>query len=193
MQQSNATFQKQLAFGQIAETYIALWLRRCKGYSILPVYEKEIQNGKGPRFFTPERELVAPDMLVMRAGEIRWIEAKHKTVFSWYGKGGYWETGIDLHHYKQYLAVAEQHPWKVWLLFLHQSDCPDPRDIERWSAPPRCPTGLYGGSLDYLKTRISHTDPRWGRSGMVYWAHQTLKPLATLDEVRAAYAQDTVL
>jgi len=187
------TFEQRLAFGQIAETYIALWLRRVRGYSILPIYEKEIDNGKGPRFFTPNNELVAPDMLVMKGDKMMWIEAKRKTVFSWYGIGGYWETGIDLHHYQQYQCIAANYPWPVWLLFLHESDQTDARDIHRWDAPATCPAGLYGGSLKHLQENESHRDSRWGRSGMVYWAHNKLTQLATLDEVKAAYHRDPVL
>lgn len=180
------SFDQRLAFGKIAESHIATWLRRARGWSVLPVYEQELAEGKGPQFFTPDSEVVAPDMLAMKGDQVRWIEAKRKTVFSWRGVGGYWETGIDLRHYHEYLRVADLHPWSVWLLFLHESSRTDPRDVERWGAPATCPTGLYGGTIAYLRDHESHTDPRWGRTGMVYWKHETLKQLATLDEVRAA-------
>ena len=42
----STAFQQQpkYAFGKIAETYIAIWLRRERGFSILPIYEKEIDG-----------------------------------------------------------------------------------------------------------------------------------------------------
>ena len=178
----------EYAFGKIAETYIALWLRRRRGYSILPIYEKEIDDGKGPRFFTPNSELVAPDMLVMKGTDVRWIEAKHKDVFSWYWKGDYWVTGIDRHHYHQYCKIADHYPWHVWLLFLHEND----RTLKR-NEPWPCPTGLFGGTLPFLRRHTSHESDRHGTSGMVYWAHNTLTQLATLEEVKSAYHADPIL
>lgn len=176
-------FRQQLAVGQIGESQIAAWLR-ARGYSVLPVYETEINTGKGPRLFTPHGESIAPDMLVMRGTDIRWIEAKHKTVFSWWRIGACWETGIDIRHYEEYLSIDAQHPYPVWLLFLHTSSVPDARDMPY--CPPACPIGLFGGRLSRLRTLVSHTSDRHGKSGMVYWKHTDLQLIAALDEVIAA-------
>ncbi len=179
------TFAEQLAFGQIAESAIARWLRRAYGCSVLPVYETELDTGKGPRFFTPDEEIVAPDMLVLKNGRVFWIEAKHKDVFSWHRLTRRWVTGIDLHHYHQYLRIAEGFPYPVFLLFLHRRDeAADRRPDEPWP----CPTGLFGQELRWLSRRENHRSAQWGRHGMVYWAHDTLRRFATLDEVRAAGA-----
>ncbi len=175
-------FQQQLAFGKVAETHIATWLRRVRGYDILPVYEQEMETGKGPRLFTIDDEIVAPDMLALRDEHIMWIEAKHKSVFSWHSITQRWVTGIDLRHYGDYQRIAQRYPWPVWILFLHRSSHTDQKDL-RWGAPPICPTGLFGGSLPYLSQRESHRSDKWGRSGMVYWAHETITRLATIEEV----------
>lgn len=176
------SFSEQLAFGQIAESQIAQWLRRVHGCAILPVYEKEIATGKGPRFFAPDTEIVAPDMLVLKHDKVFWVEAKHKGVFSWHRLSGRWVTGIDLHHYQQYLALAEGYPYPVWLLFLHERDSAvERRPHEPWP----CPTGLYGGELRALAARENHRSDEWGRHGMVYWAHDQLRQYATLAEIRA--------
>lgn len=172
------TFEDKLAYGQMGESAIARWLKS-RGNNVLPVYEKEIDTGKGPRFFTPAGQLVAPDMFVMPA--MRWIEAKHKTVCTWYRKGQYWCTGIDLHHYSQYRQVQETSRQPVWLLFLHRSAQPDARDVEH-GCPIRCPVGLYGQQLNHLIRHESHQHSNWGRHGMVYWAIDTLKRLADLEE-----------
>lgn len=178
-------FADKLAFGRVAEGQIATWLRQRRDYHVLPVYEIEIPTGKGPRFLTPSAELVAPDILAMRGDDVRWIEAKHKDVWSWYRIGGYWTTGIDLHHYLQYIEVSKTVKYPIWLLFLHRSATPDMRDIP-YCGGRLCPTGLFAGRIDRLVTRESHRSDRWGASGMVYWAHSAFQQLATLEEIETA-------
>ena len=175
----NQAFDQNLAHGQLGESIIARWCI-ARGNSVLPVYEKEIDTGKGPRFFTSQGQVVAPDMFLMPA--MKWVEAKHKTVCSWYRKGGYWCTGIDLNHYSGYQQVQTISRQPVWLLFLHRSYMPDPRDIQH-GCPPRCPVGLYGGSLAHLVRHESHRHENWGRYGMVYWDIETLTRFATLEEI----------
>jgi hypothetical protein len=152
-----------------------------RGSSILPVYEKEIDTGKGPRLFTPDGQLVAPDMFVMPS--MHWIEAKHKSVFTWHRKSSRWVTGIDLNHYADYQRVAEITHRPVWLLFLHASDKPHRADLDH-GCPPVCPTGLFGQSLKHLIRHENHRHENWGRHGMVYWAHSVLKKLAEADELQ---------
>lgn len=176
---TNSLFKERLAFGQIAESWIATWLRRRCHYSILPIYEKEISNGKGPRFWTPAETLIAPDMLAMRPDSIKWIEAKHKTVFTWHRITKRWTTGIDLKHYRDYLRVASTSPWPVWLLFLHSKS-------ETQEGSGRCPVGLFGGEILLLAKRENHRSEKWGKGGMVYWAHESLTLLASLEEVATA-------
>ena len=96
------SFGSNLAFGQIAETAISKWFIK-RGYLVLPVYEKEIDTGKGPRVFSTEGEYVAPDLFVIKnERQFYWIEAKHKTVFTWHRITGKWTTGIDRNHYHSY-------------------------------------------------------------------------------------------
>lgn len=183
-------FQKQLAFGQLAETDIARWLL-AQGRTLLPIYDIEYPTGKGPRLFTKGRQIVAPDLLVWGPKGLCWIEAKHKTVFSWHGTTRRWTTGIDKRHWNEYLHVRDRLSIPVWLLFLHSQSTPDRKDIARFlSCPPSCPVGLFGEEISTLKHTINHhcaASPSgnggWGRSGMVYWAHETLRLLASLEEV----------
>lgn len=165
--------------GRVGESLIACWLRS-RGFTISPVYEKEIDEGKGPRLFTPGRNLIAPDMLAFKPREqhvIRWIEAKQKTVFSWYRKTGSWETGIDLKHYLDYCQIADSFSYPIWLLFLH-TDTHGPMP-----GPYPCPTGLFGNDLRFLRRNESH---RWHNPPMVYWGIETLFKIATLEQVRDA-------
>lgn len=177
-------FQRQLAWGQLAETSIARWLRS-RGNVILPIYDIEIETGKGPRLFLPGgRELAAPDFVVWAArGGAYWCETKHKSVFTWYRKRQQWETGIDAHHWRQYLQVSNATSLPVWLLFLHVSATPDARDVQH-GCPATCPTGLFGQVAEQLRTSVSHESDRHGRHGMVYWPETALRKFATLHELQ---------
>jgi len=173
------TFEQKLAFGKAGENLIANWLKR-RGYSVLPVYEKEIGEGKGPQVFTASGDFIAPDLLVFGRDSARvwWIEAKHKSAFTWHRVTSRWVTGIDLKHYQNYLTVQKLSPWPVWLLFLQ-------RDGQAKDTPPGRvgPTGLYGGSLTHLQDCENHRHGNWGNGGMVYWAVGVLTEIADLEQV----------
>jgi len=179
-------FDHTLKFGKVAEGRIALYMRQ-RGFSVLPVYEIEKGQGKGPQVFTPTRGLIAPDMFVFK-DKAYWVEAKHKTVFTWHYVTQCWTTGVDLRHYEDYLHVDEATPCPVWLTFLHSQSEPDQRDIEH-GCPTECPTGLYGNRLSYLRRHEHHRSPAgngnggWGRSGMVYWEEADLYLIAPLCRV----------
>lgn len=176
-------FEESLRFGQIGEGVIARWLRVCRGASVLPVYEKQINTGKGPRFYLPQGELIAPDMLVMTAKGVSWMDAKRKRHFTWHDKTRTWQTGIDLRHYGDYLQLADHSPWPVWLLFLHEDDSPERRYP---SMPSRCPTGLFGGDLKRLAECEDHRDrfvnDNRQTKPMVYWRVGDLHQFAKLED-----------
>lgn len=117
-----------------------------------------------------------------------WCEAKRKSRFAWYRNYERWQTGIDLNHWKHYQAVAKATGFGVYLFFLHDCSTPSAGDLGHGSEPT-CPTGLFGGSLDYLANNISQTIGRsgpcggHGRHGMVYWAHDSLTLHGELEEV----------
>ena len=177
------TFATTLPFGQIGEGYIATWLRG-RGWNVLPVYEKEIDNGKGPRLFMAKSsgptQLIAPDMLALKDGKFMWVEAKRKTRFSWYGKGGYWVTGIDKRHYDDYCAVFKTTKIQLWIMFLHSESHTWPEDVRKWHAPETCPVGLFGNTIDCLMNTASHVSHNYGTSGMIYWNISALRALAPL-------------
>ncbi len=171
------TFHRQLQFGQAGESAIAHWFRN-RGFNVLPVYEKIVDTGKGPQLFLSGGEsLIAPDMLVFKPGCMYWIEAKHKTAFTWYRVGGRWTTGIDLRHYLDYLKVDDNTEFDVWLLFLHRGGKAKDNPFED------SPAGLYGNTLEYLRHHEDHRSDNWGKSGMVYWGIQDLRKIAALEEV----------
>lgn len=170
------SFQAKLKIGQAGESAISRWFQG-RGFAVMPVYEKLIDTGKGPQLFLPnDRRLVAPDMFVFGDGKAWWIEAKHKTAFTWHRKSQRWVTGIDLRHYEDYLIVDSCTPWPVWLLFLQ-------RGGQAKDSPAESPSGLYGNRLDYLRQHESHRHDNWGPSGMVYWSIDRLKLMAPLSDV----------
>ncbi len=166
------SFSDTLKQGQLGESLIALWLRR-QGWHILPAYEKQIDNGKGPRLFMAVDaafdQLITPDLFCIKGREFRWLEAKHKTRFSWYGKGKYFVTGVDLRHFEHYCHVRDEVGLPVYLMFLHTDNRTWPADVERWGAPDWCDTGLWGGDIDNLRTEYSHKSQDYGPTGMIYW------------------------
>lgn len=163
--------------GIAGESLIARWLLS-RGNRILPAYEKILDDRKGPRLYTPIQTLIAPDLLVFNASRVVWVEAKHKTAFSYHRLTGDWVTGIDLRHYQDYCRVADETPWPVWLFFLHEGG------YGVGNPTKESPSGLFGNALSHLRKYEHHRHEHfnYGRGG-VFWSIDTLRQLATLDEV----------
>lgn len=163
-------FKEKLEEGKVGESQIAQWLKS-RGHNILPVYDIEKNQHAGPAVYTSSGEMIiAPDMLVFGNGETIWIEAKHKNAFTWHRNTQKYTTGIDIHHYYQYMKIMSLVDWPVWLLFLHRNGCAKDSDPG--------PSGLFGQSLKYLIHNENHRSEKWGKHGMVYWAVDKLKHLA---------------
>lgn len=179
-------FKQKLAQGKTGESLIATWLRR-RGRFVMPVYEIELGQGKGPGLYRPIKagivpcELIAPDLLTFNGdGNACWIEAKHKSAFTPHRiSGGTLTTGIDLRHYFDYCSLADESPWPVWLLFLHRGGFAS-------NCPLNTPTGLFGNDLKYLRRHEHHRHANGGSAGMVYWAIDDLKKLAEISEIETA-------
>jgi len=181
---SNHNFDEMLPFGQMGESLIAKYLRKL-GYIILPAYEKEIDNGKGPRIFLPYgypvKELITPDMLARREKRTLWVEAKHKSAATFYRKKQRWQTGIDKRHWFDYLQVEKVTGWPVQVVFLQRLSIIT-------NAPPNvepCPTGLYTCRITCtISDEGYYIDRLSGRRyEMVYWAVKDLRKIASLEEV----------
>ena len=170
-------FKKQLHIGKIGESIIAEWLKH-RGYNVLPVYEKEISEGKGPTLFTfDNKDIICPDIFVFNGETAFWVEAKHKSAFSWHRITKRWVTGIDLKHYYDYLEIANKYSsWPVFLLFLHRDGTAKDTPIGMIS-----PTGLYGEDILILSGKENHRHENHGKTGMVYWAISSLNKYAHLE------------
>jgi len=179
-------FAATLQRGLLGESLISRWLIR-RGCVVVPAYSVEVGTGKGPRVFAPQGPLVAPDLAVFKAGRVSWIEAKHKTAFSWRRShpGPRWETGIDLPHWLDYGRVAGATHTPLWLLFLHRDASPCSCDSRHVDGGARSPVGLFGISVG-LASRRARIDKRpqpHARRGMAYWGVDDLTLLADIAEV----------
>ena len=151
--------------GRAGELTIVDWLSD-QGYRLLPIFENLLAQGKGPRTMDLFGETVTPDILSFRGGEMRWFEVKTKSRFTWYGRGGYWTTGLDERYYDHYRRVEMEWEIKVTLIFLHVLSDTWLPDMLKWGAPVSCPTGIY---MADMKTPIDHFGSSKGTK-MVYFA-----------------------
>jgi hypothetical protein len=176
------SFQVKLSQGKIGESLISRWLQS-RGNMVFPAYQVEKDSGKGPQLFTAAGNFVLPDMMAfLQDGRFLWVEAKHKTCFTWHRKTGQWVTGVDLRHYKEYQKVTEKTNLPVWIVFWHPKSTPSQDDLKN-GAPENCPTGLFGNDLASLAANENHRSDKWGADGMVYWAQNKLKHLALVEDV----------
>ncbi len=181
-----ADFATNLARGLLGESLIAQWLIG-RGAVVVPAYEVEIGSGKGPRVFAADGPLVAPDLGVIRGGRFFWVEAKHKSVFSWRRQppGPRWETGIDLPHWLDYCRVAAVTGLPVWLMFLHRESAAAAGDRSHLGPGAACPVGLFGISIKHAErtARLDRVSRRHAHRGMAYWGLHDLRLLAPLSDV----------
>lgn len=173
------SFNDSLLIGKTSESRIAKWLNK-RGHNVLPVYELSEQKFKGPQLFTPDSQIIVPDMFVFKGDKAIWVEAKHKSAFTWHRITSRWTTGIDIRVYKEYLKIAEQTPFPVWLLFLQLGG-------QAKDSPADSPTGLFGNELSYLSKYPNHEHENGGKGGMVYWTiedtEKNIKGLVKLAEL----------
>lgn len=177
------SFRETLAFGQAGEKTVSEWLQ-ARGHAVFPAYEKEGGDFKGPQLFAASGDLVLPDLLAFKSGTAIWFEVKRKTCFTWHRISRQWVTGIDLHHYQQYQKVSARTCLPVWLVFFHPQAQPNARDVTH-GCPKFCPTGLFGNDISVLAACENHRHENWGRHGMVYWAHSSLRLIAKAEELAA--------
>lgn len=170
------TFRESLDRGLAGESRIARFLVS-RGNAVLPIEVPESPH-KGPRIWTAGGRVVSPDMLVFNRAKntTLWVEAKTKSAFTWHHKRQKFQTGINRHHYNEYLRVREESGWEVWLLFLHEKghlakDTPDGMVS---------PHGLFCGEVSNLQSRVDHVDLVHGTE-LVFWNHEALTHLA--DEI----------
>jgi len=150
---------------------------------VFPAYEIVEPEYKGPRIFSVEGDLVAPDLFLFNRERAFFAEVKSKAAFTWHRLTRSYQDGIDRRHWMDYLKLRHRMPWPLWLLFLHAPGG-EAKDNPKGMIPP---SGLFGGEVLPLARCIDHESDRWGSGGMVYWRCEDLmiagKPFATYEEV----------
>jgi hypothetical protein len=162
-------FKDSLKTGKVGESQIADWAKN-QGFHVLPIYEVAEGQYRGPVLFLNNGEsLIAPDMLLFKDGDFRFVEAKYKN-------SGRWQTGIDGDHFYNYLTLKNTLGVHIWILFLHRGGTA----IGMESSPTQgeSPSGLFGNEIDFLSKNIHHIDGKRGKRGMVYWNMESLQKLA---------------
>lgn len=171
------TFSEKLERELMGESAVSRWLI-AKGWTVLPAYEVEVGRGKGPRLFTGDGQLIAPDLLIFNERKVMWCEAKTKSSFTWHRKSASWQTGIDGRHWRDYVEVASRTPFPVWLLFLQR-----PGGMEKETPEGmRSPSWLYGNTIESLQGAIDHEFEDVGSGGMVYWRIDALQRIAGYED-----------
>lgn len=138
-------FDEQLAMGRGREADWRSFLAEKRGLHVVDVAKPsdDTRHG-GPRVRVRGGYLVAPDVLAVDAdGKALWFEVKAKSVPSYRYSGRHrgWWHGVDLHHWRHYLQLAERAP--VFLVTCEQMTLPRPG-----FAPPPAPR-LPNGKLDH--------------------------------------------
>jgi hypothetical protein len=159
-------FNERLTLGHVVESKIAKWLI-ARGCHVLPAYQIIEQKANGPQLFSKAGNFVTPDMFVFSKSGALWIEAKHKTAFTYHRITGRFVTGIDLNHWRDYLEVKRLTSVECWLMFNHLGGTAK-------DSPPS-PSGLFTGEIGELSKCVNHTHANWGKHGMIYWAIHSLK------------------
>jgi len=162
MPHSVATFPDRLRFGNGLEERVADGLR-AEGWAVYKTYETG-----GAELLSDDRVICLPDILAFKDGRRIWVEVKNKTVTSWRGVTGKWQTAIDVKYWLDYLETERVTGIPVWLYFFHNNPQARPADISVHGAPARCPTGLWRARISRLVGCISH---EWTVDGvpMIYW------------------------
>lgn len=110
-----------------------------------------------------EREIVLPDLQVMRPGESAvWLEVKYKSTCGWLEHRNIRTTGVDRPNWVHYCEVERLTGYPVWIAFCHREQ--DDVRLARASDDKGFP-GVGAGS------------------GMRYWSWDELRSIATFTEI----------
>ena len=167
-------FVDRLRRGQVGEGVVSHWARRL-GFSVIPLGDLPPSAHGGPRLPAPgARELLSPDLLLIRDGAPLFLEVKRKARFSLHQATGDLVTGIEARALDGYREVARVTGVPTFLGFWHGD------------SHPAC---FIGGEIDYLAHRVHH-EHDFRNGTMLYWARDALKDLARHPAFRPAYEDD---
>ena len=165
-------FNDSLKFGLGGERIVAE-IMRARGWTVVQVGGQHGEY-KGPRIELPlGLELVSPDLIVIKNGIVRWIEVKRKTQFSYHRNSEAITTGIDLHHWNEYLQNDTYGSFPMWLFFVHEFSSVAGVPAGTITETPKA--GVYLQSVSWLSKNSSHTSMKFGGHGGIFWDIKALK------------------
>jgi hypothetical protein len=157
MEQKQASFETQLAFGQEGEHEVAQWLIG-SGVTVLPLYQFE--SDKAPVFISIFGKAISPDLICF--GKKAFM-AEVKTKNQWVVYGDRIETGFNLRHYNEYKSIQDLTNTEVFVFFNQKK---------------KEPLGIYYAKLDAY-TRIWNGQAKGKRvyNEMVFYSIDVLKKI----------------
>lgn len=173
MRNDDLDFLDAVARARVIERMVSEWLQ-ARGWLILPVYDYSgLAENKAPKLLSKKLSLVTPDLLGARNGESRWVEVKWKSRADFTRMSQRMETGVDARLWNNYLLVQKETGIPVWIAFVHELE-----------------NEIRAEHIDILARSARHGDPqrKMSRSGMVFFAWDSLRFLARLSDVRGNLA-----
>jgi len=167
------SFEDRLEHARRVEQDVAAWLMR-RNWLVLPVYDYSgQQDDKAPKLQAARRRdsLVAPDLLAARGGAHLWFEVKWKAAATLHRKTDTLETGLNLRHWRDYVAIKRESGADVWIVFVHEAEAEiRAAEVSQLARSAR----IYDGA-------------KMGRGGMVFFPYRQIKRLcSTRDVLRGA-------
>jgi hypothetical protein len=177
-------FNDALKFGLGGERIVAEMFK-AKGWVVVQVGG---QHGayQGPRIELPLGLVqVCPDLIVMNGAKALWIEVKRKSQFAYHRNSKTFVTGVDLHHWKEYLANDLYGSFPMWLFFVHETSSVHSLPFGESAVRPR--PGLYFERVRWMESHKhheyhNHGANNFGNHGGIFWDVTKLKfvPLPAL-------------
>lgn len=153
-----------------AEIPIANWFKK-HGAHVLPGYAFSGNGAPKLEAFSASESLTIPDLVVVRAGIMTWVEVKLKSrATATYSAGGRLDTGLSKRLYSEYLRVQAATGAVVYLSFAHEEEDFVSLDEIR--------------SLDAHPGKRVDSSDKMERGGMVFWPIRALRVVSTLAAVR---------
>lgn len=159
-------FQRERS--KVFEVAFSNWLRRTRGYFVLPTYDFSGSNGdKAPRLMGAHEHLVIPDLLATHPDKGNsWYEVKLKENADLYRKTNTLVTGCALRHYRDYQRVKALTKAPVYLVFIHEKE-----------------NTVVTGEIDTLPYSHTYDGDKMDRGGTIFFSFERLKRVMTMGEL----------
>jgi len=154
----------QLARSQIYEVAFANFLRRQRGYYVLPM--GEYNRTGAPALIGASERLTLPDLLAWRESGAAWFDVKVRAHADYHHKTNTLMTGFPQRDFQQYQRIKRLTGLPVWIVFVHEHEA-----------------GVFAGEIDTLVISHIHAADNLDRGGTVFFIFHYLSKLFPLGEL----------